>query len=127
VKDCTNEYCGNDLGNHVDEQLIVTILLGAISFIFWFVLRQGFNRKVLYLAVPLVGLYLLMTAIIIAGGIWLMVQNPEIVTDWLDQTHHGRFQATRVGGGDDGWDAVVFGAFWRCRISRWGSAVSNSA
>lgn len=107
VKDCTTEYCGDELGNHVDEQLIVTILLGILAFIFWFVMRKGFNRKVLYLAVPLVGLYLLMTAIIIAGGIWLMVQKPEIVTDWLDQMHSGDFQATRVGRGDDGWDAVV--------------------
>jgi len=108
VKDCTTEYCGDDVGNHVNEQLIVTILLGIISFIFWFVLRKGFNRKVLYLAVPLVGVYLLMSAMIIAGGIWLMVQHPEIVTDWLDQMVHGNFTATRVGAGDDGWDAVVF-------------------
>jgi hypothetical protein len=108
VKDCTTEYCGEDYAEHVNEQLIVTILLGAVSFIFWFILRKGFNRKVLFLAVPLVGLYLLMTAIIIGGGIWLLVQHPEIVTEWLNHMERGEFRATQAGRASDGWDSVVF-------------------
>ena len=68
VKQCAAGCLGDEVAGYCNEQLIVAILLGIIGFIFWFLLRKGFNRNVLVLAVPLVGLYLLMTGVLIAGG-----------------------------------------------------------
>src|ERR1035438_9374858 len=57
---CTDCF-GDQYAHHFNEQLIVTILLGIVGFVFWFLLRKGFNRNVLFLAVPLVALYLILT------------------------------------------------------------------
>ena len=72
-----------------DEQLTVTLVLGAVFFVFWFLLRKGFNRNVLALAVPLVLLYLLLTGLLLAGGILRLVQQPELIETWLDQVREG--------------------------------------
>ena len=108
VKDCTTEYCGKEVGFYVDEQLVVTILLGIMGFVFWAMLRKGFSRNVMILAVPLVGLYLLFTALLIAGGVWILYDRPEIVTAWLDQLHHGDLDVPALTPDLDGWRTVVF-------------------
>ncbi len=99
--DRTEDCFGPGAARHVDEQLIVTVALGLIAFVFWFLLRTGFSRNVMILAVPLVGLYLLLTGILIAGGIWMLCDRPEIMTSWLEQMQHA--------GGEDrsGWGTVI--------------------
>ncbi len=100
-KDCTHDWLGPDAAKHVDEQLIVTIVLGLIAFIFWFILRKGFSRNVMILAVPLVTLYLVLTGILIGGGIWMLYDRPEIVNSWLEQMQRGDGMplAANAGGG----------------------------
>jgi hypothetical protein len=105
LKDCTKEYCGDDIADPIDEKLVVTLCLSAVAFVFWFLLRKGFNRNVLFMAVPLVLLYLLMTAAIIGAGIWVIAQRPEIFHDWLDQMQRGDFGEAHAG--DDGWWTVI--------------------
>src|SRR5262249_48690058 len=39
---------GDKAAGYFSEQLVVTILLGIIGFGFWWVLRRGFNRNVLF-------------------------------------------------------------------------------
>src|ERR1700677_359661 len=51
-----------------NDQMVVTLVLGVVGFAFWFLLRRGFNRNVIVLAVPLVACYLLLNAIVIYGG-----------------------------------------------------------
>lgn len=98
------DWLGDDASAIFDDQLIVTILLGIIGFVFWFVLRKGFSRNVMLLAVPLVALYLLLTGILIAGGVWTLCEQPEIVTAWLDQVQHGHLQEDRD---VEGWGLVA--------------------
>src|SRR5260221_14758434 len=52
-----------------NEQLIATLLIGLVSFVFWFILRRGFNRNVVVLAIPIVGFYMVLNAIIIGSGV----------------------------------------------------------
>ncbi|HZZ77691.1 MAG TPA: amino acid transporter [Gemmataceae bacterium] len=105
-KDCARDWINEDAARHVDEQLLVTIALGLIAFAFWFLLRKGFNRNVMILAVPLVALYVLLTAILVGGGIWMLWQRPEIVADWLAQLESGQF-AGQGGKASEGWGYVI--------------------
>ena len=45
---------GDQVAAFFTEQILVTILLGTVGFLFWWVLRKGFNRNVLFWAVPVV-------------------------------------------------------------------------
>ncbi|MSQ92934.1 MAG: amino acid transporter [Gemmataceae bacterium] len=107
-KDCARDYVHENAADHVNEQLVVTILLGIIAFVFWFLLRKGFNRNVIFLAVPLVGLYLLMTGVLIAAGLWRLFAQPQIVSDWLHQVEHGEFVTRGFTHDVEGWRAVLF-------------------
>jgi hypothetical protein len=107
MKNCTTEYCGEDAAAFVNDQLIVTIVLGIIAFVFWFLLRKGFNRKVMILAVPLVGTYLLLTGVLIAGGLWFLYQRPEIMTHWLDHVQYGKHEISVHTNDFHGWGTVV--------------------
>jgi hypothetical protein len=107
MRECTAEYCGEEAAAFVNDQLVVTILLGAIVFFFWFLLRKGFNRKVLNLAVPLVGLYLLLTGILIAGGAWRLYQQPEIVKHWLDHVQYGEHEISVLTNDAQGWATIA--------------------
>ncbi len=98
LKDHGIAWFGERAAPYFDEQLVVTILLGIVGFVFWFVLRKGFNRNVVRLAVPLVAIYLLMTGIIIAGGLWQLNEHREIFHDWWDQMIRGKFDLVERGG-----------------------------
>jgi hypothetical protein len=83
------EPLGPQISGLFNEQMSVTLLLGAIGFFFWFVLRKGFNRNVLVLAVPLVGAYLLLNGLILVGGIHHLVEQPQLLERWLSQVQAG--------------------------------------
>ena len=108
MKDCAHEYCGDDVAHHVTDQLIVTLLLGFIVSIFWFLLRRGFTRKVMIVAAPLVALYLIMTGLVIVAGLSFLYQHPDIVTDWYDQVMSGKWDGSGIRHDDDGWSLVLF-------------------
>ncbi len=83
------ERLGPEAVEFFDEQLTVTLLLGALGFIFWFLLRKGFNRNVLVLAVPLVLAYLLLNGLLLGGGMAYLCEHPHLVDNWLRQVHAG--------------------------------------
>jgi hypothetical protein len=80
---------------YFDKQLVVTLLLGVLGFTFWFMLRKGFNRNVIGLAVPLVIVYLLLNALIIGGGLLHLARNPDVVRDWFDLILQGKWEVHR--------------------------------
>ena len=107
LRGCADEYCGDQVSQHIDEQLLVTIVLGMVSFFFWFLLRRGFNRNVMTLATPLVALFLLLTGLLIGAGLWQLAQRPEIVTDWLHELRRGDVAVQRVSASSEGWTLVI--------------------
>src|SRR5205814_7487786 len=72
------EFLGPRISALFNEQMTVTLLLGAIGFVFWFVLRNGFNRNVLVLAVPLVGAYLVLNGLILGSGVHYLWEHQEL-------------------------------------------------
>src|SRR5262245_4799585 len=90
-----------------DKQLVVTLLLGIVGFVFWFLLRKGFNRNVIVIAVPLVALYLLLNAIIIGSGLITLAQNPDVLHAWAENLHQGQWDTPHVFDGTFGWGALA--------------------
>ena len=120
VKNCTDEYCGPEIGLYIDEQLIVTIVLGIVGYVFWFILRKGFSRNVMILAVPIVVLYLLLTGILIAR------RRLDSLSASRNRHRVDRSTAARrIGPCRRSRTATKAGACWRCsacwhcRTSRW--------
>jgi hypothetical protein len=107
AQDFTREHLGENVAAFFSEQLVVTILLGIVGFVFWFVLRRGFNRNVVGLAVPLVGLYLLLTAMVVGAGLVYLVSNPERLTTWMDAVQQGSWQVRGRHWEGSGWGSVM--------------------
>jgi hypothetical protein len=103
----TREYLGPRFATYFNEQLVVTIVLGIVGFAFWFLLRKGFNRNVVGVAVPLVGLYLLLNALVIGGGLVHLAQNPGRLADWFEAVREGRWEIRDTGWEGAGWGAAV--------------------
>jgi len=105
-KDISREYLDARVAAFFDEQMVVTILLGAVGFLFWFLLRNGFSKKVMGLAVPLVGLYLLTNGIVIGSGLVYLVNNPERLSRWYEQVQQGDWLVPQESW-DGGWITVA--------------------
>lgn len=80
------EYCVR-----CNDQLLTTILIGVVSFIFWFILRRGFNRNVVILAIPIVGLYMLLTGLLIGGGVKRLIDEPSLWDHYVQQVQTGEW------------------------------------
>ena len=111
LRHCSDEYCSEEVSPYISAQLVVTILLGMVFTTFWFLLRKGFTRNVIILAVPLIALFLLMTGILIAGGLWHLYEHPALVTDWYHQVMNGEFELRGTKPEHDGWGMIVLMSF----------------
>src|SRR3546814_13125944 len=74
ISDWSSDVCSSDL----------------LGFLFWFMLRRGFTRNVLFLAVPLVGLYLLLTGLLLGAGLWFLYDHPGIVQTRSEERRVGK-------------------------------------
>jgi hypothetical protein len=103
IKGVVGRYADPWVVSLFNRQMMVTIVLGVVGFVFWYIIRQGFNRRVVGLAVVIVLVYLLLTAVIIGSGLLFLASNPELVGDWYDQL--GPSDAKPGSGGD--WLALL--------------------
>jgi hypothetical protein len=103
AKDTSRQYLGERFTNFFNEQLVVTILLGIVGFVFWFVLRKGFNRNVMAVAVPIVAAYLLLNAVVLGFGLAELAQHPERLQQWFTQVQQGDWHLAEFGNGQHGW------------------------
>lgn len=95
----------------LDDQLAVTLILGVIGFLFWFLLRKGFNRKVLYVAVPLVIAYLVLNGMLLGAGVWRLVERPEIFWAWYGDVQTGEWIIRAPYWARDDWRSVLVLSF----------------
>ncbi|MEU5694945.1 amino acid transporter [Actinosynnema sp. NPDC020468] len=70
-------------GNEVTITVVLLLILGGVFLL-------GFSEAV-GVAIPLVGVFLLLNAIVVVAGVVQLVQRPEALTDWTDAL-------TRTGG-----------------------------
>jgi hypothetical protein len=72
-----------------NEQLVVTVLLAAVVFGIWALLRLGFTPLFLRLSVVIVGLYLLLNSIVIGSGLLFLLNHPQQFHHWFDAVQGG--------------------------------------
>jgi hypothetical protein len=70
--------------NYWNRQLVVTVLLSVIGFLFWTVFRRGFTKHVIQLAVVIVFGYLGLNAVVIGSGLAHLFAHPDIVRVWWE-------------------------------------------
>ncbi len=66
-----------------DRQVVVTILLLALSYLCWRLFANGFTRKVIVVSGLVVGLYLAVNGVVIGSGLCYLNEHRAIVNDWL--------------------------------------------
>jgi hypothetical protein len=95
------------LADYWNKQLVTTLLLLLLSFLFWTFFRHGFTRWVIRLAVVVAGVYLLLNAVVLASGLVYLSGHGEILQTWLADVRDGRWhlQEPPVAGG--GWLAAA--------------------
>ncbi len=90
-----------------DRQMVATVLLLILGFIFWFWFRRGFNRRVMQIAGVVVAVYLVLTGIIIGSGLYYLADHPEILTTWYANVLQGHWNIAAAPLAGHGWVAVV--------------------
>ncbi len=107
VNRLVTEYLSESAADFFTDQLVTTLLLGMLGFVFWFMLRKGFNRNVLRLAVPLVAVYLILNGIVLVQGGLCLWNQPDLVQRWADQVHEGHWIIHHPFWVHDGWGSVA--------------------
>jgi hypothetical protein len=111
TKETSRSLIGEAVTDFFNKQLVVTLLLGVLGFIFWYMLRKGFSRNVIGLAVPLVGIYLILNAIIIGNGLLYLANHWQLLTDWWSRVQSGDWQvpggSRSIFGGLEGWAGIA--------------------
>jgi hypothetical protein len=81
-----------------NEQLVITVVLSVLLFGFWAYLSRGFTRKFIRLAAVVVGVYLLLTAVVVGSGLVYLLREPTTLRDWLEGVRlHQSFAGTGEG------------------------------
>ena len=70
------------IAGRVTEQLIVTVALTCVAFLFYALLLRGFGPSLMALAAVVVGLYLLLNAVVIGSALTYLAAHPQLVQDW---------------------------------------------
>jgi len=107
LKTWGNETLGATITAFFTEQIIVTILLGVIGFLFWWLLRRGFNRNVLFWAVPVVGVFLVLNGIVVGSGLHWLWEHPERLAQWWEQVERGDWAMDKPFWAGPNWASVA--------------------
>jgi hypothetical protein len=89
TREVLREHFHPALAIYLNKQMVVTILLGILGFFFWFIIRRGFNRRVVGLAVVLVATYLALTAVIVVSGLWYLADHRVLFDRWYESIGSG--------------------------------------
>jgi hypothetical protein len=84
------------VANAWNSRLIVAILLSILGFAFWAAFRRGLTRRVVQIAAVVVGIYMLLTALVIGSGLYYLYEHPELVRSWWT-TMQGESSARLLG------------------------------
>src|SRR5205823_3195632 len=90
-----------------NRQMVVTLVLLALGFVFWAYFRRGFTRRVIQLSVVVVAVYLALNAVVIAAGLYHLATHPALVRSWAEGVAAGRWHAAGVPFTGRGWAAAA--------------------
>lgn len=96
VRTTPGETIAKGLAPLWNRQIVITLGLSLLTFLFFSLLQRGFARKMIVLAVAVVGVYLLLSGFVIASGLAYLAQHPELVTRWWNSV-------STPAPGADGW------------------------
>jgi hypothetical protein len=69
-----------------NRQLVLTVFLSFVGFVFWALLRRGFTPWLLRLTVGVVGIYLFLTAFVVGSGLVYLAGHPDTFRHWWTET-----------------------------------------
>jgi hypothetical protein len=80
------EFLHDSFSRYWNEQVLVTVVLAVLGFGFYAAIRGVFTRWFMWFAAAVVGLYLLLTGLILVSGGLHFAHHPEVLRDWWGAT-----------------------------------------
>lgn len=68
-----------------NRQVVTTLLLLTLGFVFWGLFRRGFTRGVIRLAVVVTGIYLALTTLVVGSGVACLADHPGLFFAWWER------------------------------------------
>jgi hypothetical protein len=95
-----------------NRQLVTTLLLLMLNFLFWPVIWYGFTKRMVRVSLVLVGIFVALTVVILASGMLHLIRHPDLWANWWQQVRGGDWQVQKpLWSGTDG--GSLFGmAMW---------------
>lgn len=81
------------LANWSNRQLLVTVLLLMVGVIITVIFRKGFRKRFIQIAVGTVLVYVVLNVILIAAGLFYLIEHPDLVNNWWNAVRAGDWQA----------------------------------
>ncbi len=104
TQDLLHAAFGLRVADYFNDQLVVTIAVGVVGFVFWALIRKGFSQKAIVVSVVMVAFYMLLNAVVIGSGLWHLWQHPEHITTWWEHIQCGNWHPSgTLPNGRDGW------------------------
>ncbi len=79
-----------------NRQLIVTVMLLMVGLVVTIIFRKGFRKRFIQLAVGTVAIYLALNALLIAFGLFYLVDHPDPIGNWWNAVQAGDWNARAV-------------------------------
>ena len=89
-----------------NRQMVVTLVLLLVGFVFWAYFRRRFMRRVIQLSVVVVGVYLFLSALVIGSGLYYLADHGDILRAWYDDVASGRWQIHHPSLAAKGWAGI---------------------
>jgi hypothetical protein len=65
-----------------NRQVLVTLLLSVLTFMFWAFIRKGFTKIVVRLSITVVVIYMGLNLFVLAAGLRAIAARPELLDNW---------------------------------------------
>lgn len=87
-----------------NRQIVTTLLLLLVNFLFWPIIWYGFTKRMVRVSLALVGLFVLLTVVILGSGLVHLCRHDELLSAWWRHVRAGDWQSHRPAwaGTDDG-------------------------
>jgi hypothetical protein len=90
-----------------NRQMVVTVLLLNVGFLFWWVFRKGFTPAVLRLSFGVVAVYLLLNGVVIGCGLHYLANHDALVRQWWERVLDGHWERPTPVTGQGGWAVAL--------------------
>lgn len=95
-----------------NRQIVLTLLLLLVNFLFWPIIWYGFTKRMVRVSLVLVGLFVLLTLIILASGMIYLLRHDHLLTAWWHDLRAGNWQIDKPVWAESSLGSIIAMSVW---------------